>query len=187
MLKRLLTSIKLRLGLISHKQLNVEACIKMGMKVGMNVHGLENILIDYAHCWLISIEDNVVFGPQVYLLAHDASTKTHLNYTKIGRINIARKCFIGTRSIIFPGVTIGENSIVAAGSFVTKSIPSNTVVAGQPARPICSTDEYLKKHRGKMDTAKIYGIDYTIKGGITEEMKEQMFHELEGDQIGYVK
>lgn len=69
MFKRIINSIKLRLGLISSGQLDVEACLAMGMKVGKNCHGLKNALLDYAHCWLIEIGDNVVMAPQVYLLA----------------------------------------------------------------------------------------------------------------------
>ena len=42
-----------------------------------NCHGLSAATIDYAHCWLIEIGDNVTFAPQVYLLAHDASTKRY--------------------------------------------------------------------------------------------------------------
>jgi serine acetyltransferase len=45
-----------------------------------------------------------------------------------------------------PGVTIGDNVLIAAGSVVTKSIPSNVVVAGNPARYICSLDEYIEKN-----------------------------------------
>lgn len=45
-----------------------------------------------------------------------------------------------------PGVTIGDNVLIAAGSVVTKSIPSNVVVAGNPARYVCSLDEYIQKN-----------------------------------------
>ncbi|MFB5197824.1 acyltransferase [Neobacillus sp. KR4-4] len=89
------------------------------MKVGENCHGLAGSTIDYAHCWLIEIGDNVTFAPQAYLLAHDASTKRYLDYTKIAKIKIEDNVFIGARALIMPGVTIGKGAIVAAGSVVT--------------------------------------------------------------------
>ena len=53
--------------------------------------------------------------------------------------------FIGLGSIIMPNVRIGENCIIGAGSVVTKDVPNNTVVAGVPAKKICSFDDYMKK------------------------------------------
>ena len=54
--------------------------------------------------------------------------------------------YIGAYSQIMPGVTIGEGSLVAAGSVVTKSVPPYMVVGGNPARVLCSIDEYLAKN-----------------------------------------
>lgn len=54
-------------------------------------------------------------------------------------------CFIGLRSIILPNVTIGSNSIIAAGSVVSKSVPSGEVWGGVPAKFIMKTEDYAKK------------------------------------------
>ncbi|WP_347548672.1 hypothetical protein ABFG93_14175 [Pseudalkalibacillus hwajinpoensis] len=81
--------------------------------MGKNCHGLAGCTIDYAHCWLIEIGDNVTFAPQAYLLAHDASTKRYLDYTKIAKIKIGNNVFIGARALIMPEVSIGKNTIVA--------------------------------------------------------------------------
>ena len=81
-----------------------------------SVYGLVNCTIDHGHCWLIEIGDNVIFAPQVYLLAHDTSTKRSTEYVRIGKIKIGSNCFIGARVMILPGVEIGENSIVGAAS-----------------------------------------------------------------------
>lgn len=78
----------------------------------------------------IHVGENSYIAFDVVLLAHDMSRGTRA-HTRIGK-----NCFIGGRSLILPGITIGDNSIVGAGSVVTKDVPNNTVVAGNPARVI---------------------------------------------------
>ena len=144
-----------------------EKLISMGMKVGKNFGRLHGVILDPSHCWLIEIGDNVTMAPRVHVLCHDASTKVHLGYTKIGKVKI------------------GNNVFVGANSTVTKSFPDNVVIAGSPAKIIAKTDEYLKKQKEQMETAPCYDEDYTLRGNLTEEKKQQMQQELE-DKIGYV-
>ena len=69
------------------------------------------------------------------ILTHDR-TRGFYKHTRVGR-----NCFIGGRSMILPGVEIGDNSIVAAGSIVTKNVPPNSIAAGNPARIVRSDIE----------------------------------------------
>lgn len=87
--------------------------------------------------------------------------------------------------MIMPNVTLGDNVIVGANSTVTKSFPDNVVIAGSPAKIIAKTDEYLKKQKEQMEIAPCYDEDFTLRGKLTEEKKQQMQQELE-DKIGYV-
>ncbi|WP_237417404.1 acyltransferase [Halobacillus litoralis] len=101
------------------------------------------------------------------LLAHDASTKRlkDFEYTKVGSIKIEDNAFIGVRSLIMPGVTIGKNSIVAGGSVVTKSVPPNTIVGGIQAKKIGTLAQYeavRKEHF--MNTKKIYEKTIPFRG-----------------------
>ncbi|MGS2779040.1 acyltransferase [Robertmurraya sp. GLU-23] len=186
MIRRLKNFIQIKLGKTSPEELTVKTCLNMGMKVGENCHGLFGSTIDVAHCWLIEIGDNVTFAPQVYLLAHDASTKRYLDYTKIAKLKIEDNVFIGARALIMPGVSIGKNSIVAAGSVVTRSVPENSVVGGNPAKLLAKTEEYIDRHRENMKLSKTYNYEWTVGGNITPSMCKQMTLELE-DTVGYVK
>lgn len=162
-----------------------EKLIKMGMRVGKNFGRLNGVILDPSHCWLIEIGDNVTMAPRVHILCHDASTKTFLGYTKIGRVTIGDNVFIGAGSVVLPNVKIGDNVIIGANSTVSKDVPDNVVVAGNPATIICSLEEYLKRHKEAMKTAPIYDEDYTLRGNLTEEKKYKMTEELK-QGIGYI-
>ena len=68
------------------------------------------------------------------------------DYDAFGKITIEDLAYIGSGAQIMPGVTIGEGSLVAAGAIVTKSVPKHTVVAGNPARVICTVDEFCERN-----------------------------------------
>ena len=104
-----------------------EKLIKMGMRVGKNFGRLNGVILDPSHCWLIEIGDNVTMAPRVHILCHDASTKTFLGYTKIGRVTIGDNVFIGAGSVVLPNVKIGDNVIIGANSTVSKDVPDNVV------------------------------------------------------------
>lgn len=103
----------------------------------------KNVFINHACSFLdmggITIEDDVLIGPRVNLTTEnhplDPSNRRDL-VTK--PIVIKRKAWIGAGATILPGVTIGENSVVAAGAVVSKDVPANTVVGGIPAKFIKS-------------------------------------------------
>lgn len=162
-----------------------EKLIKMGLKVGKNFGRLNGVILDPSHCWLITIGDNVTLAPRVHILAHDASTKEYLNYTKIGKVNIGNNVFIGAESVVLPNVTIGNDVIIGANSTVTKDIPSGCVYAGNPARFICTIEEYINKNRELMKESPCYGEEYTLRQNMDDNKKSQMYKELE-NKMGFV-
>ena len=162
-----------------------EKLISMGMKVGKNFGRLNGVILDPSHCWLIEIGDTVTMAPRVHILCHDASTKTFLNYTKIGRVTIGDNVFIGAETVVLPGVTIGSNVIIGANSTVTHDVPDGTVVAGSPARVICSLDDYLEKERSRMEHAPCYGEEYTLRRDVSMDKRMEQKAALEG-KIGYI-
>ena len=162
-----------------------EKLISMGMKVGKNFGRLNGVILDPSHCWLIEIGDNVTMAPRVHILCHDASTKTFLNFTKIGRVTIGSNVFIGAESVVLPGVTIGNNVIVGANSTVTHDVPDGVVVAGAPAKVICTLDEYLNKEKKRMSESPCYDDSYTLRKNVSMNKRMQQKEELSG-KIGYI-
>ena len=158
--------------------------VSMGMKVGKNFNRLHGTILDPGHCWLLEIGDDVTLAPRVHILCHDASTKVFLGYTKIGRVAIGNRVFIGAESVVLPGVTIGDDVVIGANSTVTHDIPANSVAVGSPARVICTLDEYLDKEKKRMESSPVYDESYVL-GNITDEKRQKQKKELDG-KIGYI-
>lgn len=68
------------------------------------------------------------------------------DFDAFGKVTIGDWVYLGNNAQVMPGVTIGDHVLVAAGSIVTKSVPANVVVGGNPARIICGLEEYKKKN-----------------------------------------
>lgn len=69
------------------------------------------------------------------------------DFDTFGKVVIGNHVYIGTDALIMPGVTIGDNALVAAGSVVTKSVPPRTVVAGNPAKILCTIEEFYERNK----------------------------------------
>jgi len=163
----------------------LEKLKERGLRIGKNPKILQDVIIDDAHCWHIEIGDDVTMAPRVHILAHDASTKTFLGYTKIGKVKIGDRVFIGAGTIILPGVTIGDDVVIGAGSIVSGDIPSASVATGNPARVIKTLDEYLRERRREMERYPLFDEKYTLVGGVSHEMRSEMNRKME-EGFGFV-
>jgi acetyltransferase-like isoleucine patch superfamily enzyme len=105
----------------------------------------KNVFINHACSFLdlggITIEDNVLIGPRVNLVTENHPLNpAERRSLMVKPIVIKQNAWIGANATILPGVTIGENSIVAAGAVVSKDVPPNTIVGGVPAKFIKAID-----------------------------------------------
>ena len=116
-----------------------------GVKIGENCHFSPYVLIDLLHPELITIEDNVTISSNSMIFAHINPTANEFlkknGYPRtIKPVLIKKGAVISVGCIIIAGVTVGENSIVGAGSVVTQDIPDYCVAVGNPARVIKKID-----------------------------------------------
>jgi acetyltransferase-like isoleucine patch superfamily enzyme len=104
-----------------------------------------------AEPFLVSIGRHVTITSRVRFITHDGGTWVFRDLPelreviKYGRIIVHDNCFIGFGATILPGVSIGPNSIVAAGAVVARDVPPGEVFGGVPARRICNVDEYAQR------------------------------------------
>ena len=116
---------------------------KIGAKVGKNVFIGSKVWIDTGHTNMLVIEDHVHIAGECTLLFHQRNLSDyHIgdDYAKLGykveNVHLKKGCLIGQRTMIMPGVTIGEGSIIGAYSLVTKDIPDWTIATGRPAKVV---------------------------------------------------
>jgi maltose O-acetyltransferase len=125
-----------------------------GATVGRHVFLGNGTYVDEGFAWLVTIEDDVTLAPSVHVLAHDAGLWEATGYTRVAEVRIEEKAYIGAGAIIMPGVTVGREAVVGAGSVVTRDVAPRTVVAGVPARFVRSVDALVDAHRAPMDAAR---------------------------------
>ena len=149
MLGWLFLKVKCKIGAIfgiSEKVITRKYFSKKGVQIGENCCVYSDI--STPESYLITVGNNVTISNDVQFLTHDNSID-RLCAEKcdiFGAITIGNNCFIGARAIILPGVTLGDRVVVGAGSVVTKSFPSDVIVAGNPARQVGTVSGFLDKY-----------------------------------------
>jgi len=111
-----------------------------GMNIAPDVHMSFKSRIDKTNPKGLTIGSKTMVAFDAIILAHDYASRRHAAKTVIGK-----HCFIGCGSIIMPNITLGDSVVVAAGAVVTKDVPANCIVAGNPAKIIktdIQTDAY---------------------------------------------
>jgi len=159
---------------------------RRGLTVGENLHKGSGVVIDPDYLWLIHIGDNVAFAPYVQVFAHDDSLVPSLGLRRIAPVVIEDGVFVATRATILPGVRIGKGAAVIAGSVVSSDVPAGAVAGGNPARKFAEVASYMESLGEAIARAPCFGEEWTIRGGITDGMKEEMLQALNEAGEGFV-
>lgn len=166
------------MGILSNLYWRLQHPEKQARHLGVTIG--ENCLIATrrwsSEPYLITIGNHVQITEGVWFHTHGGGNvirAQYPDYDSFGKIVIQDWAYVGSGSHILPGVTIGEGSLVAAGSIVTKSVPPRMVVGGNPARVICSVDEY--KERNLRYNAKTYGMSAEEKKQKLLSLPEDVF------------
>ena len=124
--------------------------VENGLHVGKGVSVMDGVSFG-SEPYLITLEDHVRISFDVSFITHDGGTwafrdmPEYADVIKYGKIRVGERTFIGARSVIMPGVTIGKRCVIGTGSVVTKDVPDGTVVVGIPAKIVMTTEEYAQK------------------------------------------
>lgn len=122
-----------------------------GAEIGENVFLGGEFFAESEWLKLLRIEDGVTVARGGKMILHDSALTNVADYpAKVGRITLRKECYLGAFVIVLPGVEIGERAIVGAGSVVTKDVPAQTVVAGVPARHICTVEEMKQRYSSRI-------------------------------------
>lgn len=172
--------IKRTLSLLKHYwELRFTPPLQYALEQGVTI-GVDNFIADN-ECWstepfLIKVGNHCQITAGVKFLTHGGGQAVRRfvpDMDTFGKITIGDYVYLGTNSLIMPGVTIEDNVLVAAGSVVTKSIPSGMVVGGNPARIICTIEEFIERNKNINTHTK--GISREEKMRILKTMGEEKF------------
>lgn len=109
----------------------------IGVRIGKDVFIAATVALDIQFPELIAIEDGAILGMHAHISTHEV-THTHI---RLGKVHIGKNALVGGQATVRSGVTIGENSAVAMRAFVTRSVPPNTLVTGEPERKVVALDD----------------------------------------------
>jgi len=151
---------------------------RRGVVVGAGTEFFGRVMIDLTRPCLVEIGSNCVICHGVQVLTHGYDWSVlKWKYGDVlcssGKVTIEDNVFVGQCTIILQGTRVGRNTIVGAGSVVTKDVPPDSVAAGNPCRVIMSIDEYRQKRmREHVNEARAYALELYRKTGRVPRMKD---------------
>jgi acetyltransferase-like isoleucine patch superfamily enzyme len=136
----------------------------LGVRVGVSCRLLRVSRATFGtEPYLISLGDHVTVTAGVRFITHDGGLwvfrSADPDVDLFTPIIIGTNVFVGLNAIILPGVRVGDNCVIGAGAVVTKSVPSGSIVAGNPARIVGNVESYWAKIEGRVERIRSMSID----------------------------
>jgi len=134
--------------------------IPPGTSIGKDVHIGPGVILDWAFGHLITIDDEATIVSSTRVLCHDAASNRRIGVTSRAPVALGKRAYIGADALIMPGVSIGDDAVVAAGAVVTRDVPAGAVVAGIPASTISHVVELDGRRRALLETRRAFGTEF---------------------------
>lgn len=152
---------------------------KNGAQIGESLNVYGNIIIDRGFPYMLHIGDGVEIAANVTILNHDYSWSVIKAYSGqlfggVGPVFIGNNVFIGSGATILMNTHIGNNCIIGAKSVVSGYFPDNCVIAGCPAKVICSLDEFIEKRKKRQLSEAIEIVKHYRKAFGKNPTKEKL-------------
>lgn len=194
MLKGILKKIRQKYAEYKGGEIYINYLREQGIKIGTQCHigKPSTIAIDSTRPYLVEIGNNVRMNNGFTLLTHDFATSVITNkygefLPSSGKVKIGNNVYFAQKCTVMKGVTIGDNCIVGYGSLITKDIPDNSVVAGSPARVICTLEEYYEKRKIKAleeSLALVNEIEkYYKRNPLPTDFREEFVYFVSGNEV----
>ena len=133
---------------------------------------------------LVIIGEGFISAPGSIILAHDASTIIHCGKTRVEKTIIGKNVFLGANAVILPGIKVGDNAIIGAGAVVTKNVPPDSIVVGNPAKIVSTVNEYISKceernvlYKVTDDALKKHGTGVKVTQEETKKLLDSVYEE----------
>ncbi len=155
--------------LMSNSALYISFLRKKGVTIGEGTTFFGHVTVDIQRPCLVEIGRNCNLSDGVFIITHGYDwavlrEKFGEMLGSSGKVILEENVFIGINTLILKGVTIGRNTIIGAGSVVTRDIPADCVAAGNPCKVIMTLEEYYKKRKkAYIEEAKAYALEIYLK------------------------
>jgi maltose O-acetyltransferase len=167
---------------------NVERLVAQGLQLGSGVYIGQGVFLDAGHPWLISIGEGSVITSGSVVLTHDGATQIPTGLTRIARVVIGKRVFVGAGAVILPGAHIGDDSIIGSLTVVRGEIPPASVVVGNPGQVVSTVEAFAERHLTAAAHRPVWPQNGWMAGrGINETRKAEQLAALADGSSGYLR